>query len=56
MIIELDSFLSERSLTFRDLVGRTADALGGYSEQPEVPGRWRDFVPPETLTATDTAL
>jgi dihydroorotate dehydrogenase (NAD+) catalytic subunit len=56
MILELDSFLTERKLTFRDLVGRTADALGGYGEQPEMPGRWRDFVPPETLGDADTSL
>lgn len=46
---ELESFLGRRNLAFRDLVGRTADALAGYDEQPETPGRWRDFVPPETL-------
>lgn len=56
ILIELDSFLSERDLTFRDLIGRTADNLAGYAEQPETPGRWRDFVPPETLSETDTAL
>ena len=27
-----------------DLVGRSADALTTYGEQPETPGRWRDFV------------
>jgi dihydroorotate dehydrogenase len=50
VINELDSFLSERDLTFQDLIGRSADALSSYAEQPETPGRWRDFVPPETLT------
>jgi dihydroorotate dehydrogenase (NAD+) catalytic subunit len=49
VIDELDSFLARRELTFRDLIGRSADALTGYGEQPEIPGRWRDFVPPETL-------
>jgi dihydroorotate dehydrogenase len=49
VIDELDSFLARRELTFRDLIGRSADALTGYGEQPETPGRWRDFVPPETL-------
>jgi len=49
LIGELDSFLAQRGLVFRDLVGRTADALAGYGEQAEIPGRWRDFVPPETL-------
>lgn len=56
ILIELDAFLSERDLTFRDLIGRTADSLTGYGEQPEIPGRWGDFVPPETLFETDTAL
>lgn len=56
MIVELDSFLTERSMTFRDLIGRTADGLAGYAEQPDIPGRWRDFVPPETISDADTSL
>ena len=51
IVTELDLFLRERALSFRDLIGRTADALTGYGDQPETPGRWRDFVPPETLAA-----
>ena len=50
---ELDSFLAARDLTFRNLIGRSADALTTYGEQPETPGRWRDFVPPETLSETE---
>jgi dihydroorotate dehydrogenase (NAD+) catalytic subunit len=46
---ELESFLVDRGVTFGELIGRTADALGRYADQPERPGRWRDFVPPETL-------
>ena len=49
MIAELDAFLLSRALRFPDLVGRTADQLTAYAAQPPVPGRWRDFVPPETL-------
>ncbi|HXT79120.1 MAG TPA: dihydroorotate dehydrogenase [Acetobacteraceae bacterium] len=49
VIGELDAFLAARDLRFQDLIGRTADALAGYADQPETPGRWRDFVPPETL-------
>jgi dihydroorotate dehydrogenase (NAD+) catalytic subunit len=49
VISELDSLLAARGLVFRDLIGRSADVLTSYAEQPEVPGRWRDFVPPETL-------
>jgi dihydroorotate dehydrogenase len=50
IVEELNTFLKQRNLTFQDLVGRTADALAGYADQPETPGRWRDFVPPETLS------
>ncbi len=49
IIRELDTFLAHRELTFPDIIGRTADALTSYADQPEIPGRWRDFVPPETL-------
>ena len=49
VIAELDSFLDRRDLAFRDLIGRAADAATSYGMQPETPGRWRDFVPPETL-------
>jgi dihydroorotate dehydrogenase (NAD+) catalytic subunit len=46
---ELDDFLASREVRFSGIVGRAADSLRGYAEQPETPGRWRDFVPPETL-------
>jgi dihydroorotate dehydrogenase (NAD+) catalytic subunit len=46
---ELDDFLASREVCFSGIVGRAADSLHGYAEQPETPGRWRDFVPPETL-------
>lgn len=49
VVTEMDSFLAERRLIFSDLIGQTADSLATYAEQPETPGRWRDFVPPETL-------
>ncbi len=48
MIDELDALLDARAMHFADLVGRAADALQGYAEQPERPGRWRDFVPAES--------
>jgi dihydroorotate dehydrogenase len=48
-IAEMETFLTERGLTFAELVGKAADALTTYGEQPETPGRWRDFVPAETL-------
>ena len=49
MLATLDSFLAARDLCFADLIGRTADSMTGYAEQPETPGRWRDFVPADTL-------
>jgi dihydroorotate dehydrogenase len=49
IVAELDTFLADRGQKFADVIGRTADALTSYGDQPAVPGRWRDFVPPETL-------
>jgi dihydroorotate dehydrogenase (NAD+) catalytic subunit len=49
IIRELEAFLAERDLGFRELVGRTADAVSSYGDQPQTAGRWRAFVPPETL-------
>lgn len=50
MIAELNDLLAQRSKTWNDLVGRAADALTSYADQPERPERWRDFVPVETLS------
>jgi dihydroorotate dehydrogenase len=47
LIRELDAFLEERGIRFAELVGRAADALQPYGVQPERPGHWRSFVPPE---------
>ena len=49
MIRELDELLTERRLRFAELIGRAADQLGRYADQPETPGRWRCFVPRETV-------
>ena len=46
---ELDALLAARGVRFSDLVGRAADALLGYGEVPATPGRWREFVPAETI-------
>lgn len=46
---EVADFLESRDTTVEDLIGKAADRLGRYSEQPVEPGRWRDFVPAETL-------
>lgn len=56
MLLELDSFLQDRNLVFRDLIGRTADNLGGYADQPDLHGRWREFVPSETIADMDTPV
>jgi hypothetical protein len=49
MIAELDEFLTARDLDFATLIGQAADRLSTYGVQSPDPGRWRDFVPPETL-------
>ncbi len=49
IIAELDAMLAARNLRFTDLIGRAADTLQAYGEQPETPHRWRDFMPKETL-------
>lgn len=49
VIQELDALLEERGLTFAELIGRAADALQAYEQQPERPGHWKKFVPAETL-------
>ncbi len=46
---ELGAYLERKELTAAALIGRAADALQTYQEQQPRPGRWRDFVPPETL-------
>jgi dihydroorotate dehydrogenase (NAD+) catalytic subunit len=49
VIDELDALLAARGMEFAELIGRAADALQGYGEQVEAPGRWKDFVPAETI-------
>ncbi|HEY6434653.1 MAG TPA: dihydroorotate dehydrogenase [Acetobacteraceae bacterium] len=49
IIGELEALLIGRGLDFSDLIGRAADRLSSYADQAEQPGRWRDYVPPETL-------
>lgn len=48
IIRELDGFLQARGLCLTELIGRAADAMQPYSAQPERPGHWREFVPPES--------
>ena len=49
VIDELHTWLEVHDMHFMELIGRTADALQSYADQPEMPGHWKDFVPPETL-------
>ena len=49
IIAETTALLETRRQTLTELVGAAADRLGSYGEQPLRPGRWRDFVPPQTL-------
>ncbi len=44
---ELAAYLARHKLAAEDLIGRAADRLQGYQEQPARPGHWRAFVPPE---------
>jgi dihydroorotate dehydrogenase (NAD+) catalytic subunit len=53
LIHELEQFLGARGMQFTALVGKSADALQSYADQPEAPGRWRNFVPPESLAGRD---
>jgi dihydroorotate dehydrogenase (NAD+) catalytic subunit len=46
---EVLEFVTARGTSVEELIGKAADKLGRYSEQPFRPGRWRDFVPAETL-------
>jgi dihydroorotate dehydrogenase len=46
---EVLDFIKRRDTSVEDLIGKAADGLGRYSDQPVQPGRWRDFVPTETL-------
>ena len=49
VINELQAWLEAHNLHFKDLIGRASDAMQSYADQPETPGRWQHFVPPETL-------
>jgi len=49
VVAELDAFLAARGVRFSEVIGQAADALLGYGEVPATPGRWREFVPEETI-------
>lgn len=46
-ITELGDYLDGRGERAADIIGRAADRLGGYTDQPVEEDRWRRFVPPE---------
>ena len=46
---ELDALLEARGVDYAAIVGRAADRLAGYGDQAVIAGRWKDFVPAETL-------
>jgi dihydroorotate dehydrogenase len=46
---EMLEFLQSRDTSAEALIGKAADSLRRYSEQPELAGRWQSFVPAETL-------
>jgi dihydroorotate dehydrogenase len=56
VIGELDTALAARGVVFRDLIGRAADQLASYADQPERAGRWHDFVPARTLAGLPVPL
>jgi dihydroorotate dehydrogenase len=44
---EIEEYLARTGGRAEDLVGLAADRRVGYGVQPDRPGHWRDFVPPE---------
>ncbi|HEX3506118.1 MAG TPA: hypothetical protein VHU22_22270 [Xanthobacteraceae bacterium] len=46
---EVLEFLRSRNLCAEEIIGKAADKMRRYDEQPVRPGRWRDFVPAEAL-------
>lgn len=46
---EVLDFLRSRHLSAEEIIGKAADNMRRYDEQPMRPGRWRDFVPAEAL-------
>jgi dihydroorotate dehydrogenase len=56
MLDDLAAYLARKELSVSDLIGRAADALQTYQDQEARPGRWRDFVPPETRGRSPAGL
>jgi len=49
VIVELNNWLEQRSLTAMDLIGKAVQQLEQYSERKEHFNQWQQFVPAETL-------
>jgi dihydroorotate dehydrogenase len=46
-IEQMDAYLSRRGETASEIVGRAADRVGTFRDQPSRPGWWTEFIPPE---------
>jgi dihydroorotate dehydrogenase len=46
---EVLDFMRSRNLCAEEIIGKAADKMRRYDEQPARPGRWREFVPAEAL-------
>jgi len=53
-IAELDRYLLDHGDTASALIGRAADRIGTYTDQPADPQAWQRFVPQESRPATST--
>jgi dihydroorotate dehydrogenase (NAD+) catalytic subunit len=49
ILAELEATLAARDVTYAEIVGRAADALGSYTQQASRPGHWKNFVPAEAV-------
>jgi dihydroorotate dehydrogenase len=48
-LADLTDYLDTKQLSAAQLVGKAADQVGTFADQPSRPGYWRGFVPPQTL-------
>jgi dihydroorotate dehydrogenase (NAD+) catalytic subunit len=48
-LAEFAAYLARKDMTARALIGRAADRLASYQDQPSRPGYWREFVAPGGL-------
>jgi dihydroorotate dehydrogenase len=47
-VAEIEAYLARTGGSVEDLIGLAADRQVAYGAQPDRPGYWRDFVPPES--------